>query len=114
MTPEKTERFIAWIDNKLSEARLTDSELAKRARMSHSVLSKARKGILPKHEACDKIAHALRVPQVEVYQAAGLIPTPQDLDTDFEQLKNLYGLLPISKRKLVVRFANMLVEEDPS
>ena len=114
MTPEKTECFIAWLDNKLSEAHLTDSELAKRARMSHSVLSKARKGILPKHEACDKIAHALRVPQVEVYQAAGLIPTPQDLDTDFEQLKNLYGLLPISKRKLVVRFANMLVEEDPS
>ena len=24
MTPEKTERFIAWIDNKLSEARLTE------------------------------------------------------------------------------------------
>ena len=112
MTLEKTERFIAWIDNKLSEARLTDSELAKRARMSHSVLSKARKGILPKHEACDKIAHALRVPQVEVYQAAGLIPTPQDLDADFEQLKHTYGLLPVDKRKYVVWFADKLAEKD--
>ena len=112
MTPERTELFIAWLYTKLSDAQLSDSELAKRARMSHSVLSKARKGILPKYEACAKIARALRVDPVEVFRAAGLIATPQDLDTDFERLKYLYGLLPNKKRKLVVRFADMLDEED--
>ena len=82
--------------------------------MSHSVLSKARKGILPKHEACDKIARALRVPQVEVYQAAGLIPIPQDLDSDFERLKEYYGSLSHKKRDFLVEFAAMLVEKDLS
>jgi len=114
MTPERTELFIAWLDTKLSDAHLSDSELAKRARMSHSVLSKARKGILPKYEACAKIARALRVDPVEVFRAAGLISTPQDLDTDFEQLKHLYSILPTANRKLLIRFANMLAEEDPS
>ena len=54
MTPERTEHFIAWLDKNLSEAHLSDSDLARRARMSHSVLSKARKGILPKYDACVK------------------------------------------------------------
>ena len=112
MTPERTERFSAWLDKKLSDAHLSDSELAKRARMSHSVLSKARKGILPKYDACAKIAHALRVDHVEVFRAASLIPIPQDLDADFEQLKHTYGLLPVEKRKFVVWFADKLAEKD--
>jgi len=40
MTPERTELFIALLDIKLSDAHPSDSELAKQARISHSVLRK--------------------------------------------------------------------------
>jgi predicted transcriptional regulator len=112
MTLERTELFTAWLNTKLSETGLTDSELAKRANMSHSVLSKARRGILPKYEACAKIAYALRVHPIEVFQIAGLIPTLQNLDTDFEELKHLYDSFPKKKRKIVIKFAKWVAEED--
>lgn len=114
MTPERTELFIAWLDKKLSDAHLSDSELARRARMSHSVLSKARKGILPRYEACAKIAHGLKVDPIEVFRAAGLLTTPKDLDSDFERLKDYYGSLSHKKRDFLVEFAAMLVEKDLS
>ena len=112
MTQERTELFIEWLDKKLAEANLTDSGLAKKVRMSHSVISKARKGILPKYDACAKIARALRVDPVEVFQVAGLVPTPPDLDPDFERLKYVYSSLPSKQRKLAVRLIDVLVEED--
>lgn len=111
MTQGRTEIFIEWLDNKLTEAHLTDSQLAKRADMSHSVLSKARKGILPSWNACIKIARGFRIDPIEVFRAAGLVLTPSDLDADFERLKIVYDLLPNKKRKLAVKLISVLVEE---
>lgn len=112
MTHGRTEIFIEWLDKKLAENHLTDSQLSKKAKMSHSVLSKARNGILPKWEACAKIAHALRVDPIEVFRAAGLVQLPPDLDSDFERLKFVYGTLPTNQRKLAIRLIDVLTTEE--
>jgi transcriptional regulator with XRE-family HTH domain len=112
MTQGRNEVFIQWLDKNLAENHLTDSQLSKKAKMSHSVLSKARNGILPKWEACAKIARALRVDPIEVFQAAGLVQLPRDLDSDFERLKFVYSSLPTNQRKLAIRLIDVLIEED--
>jgi transcriptional regulator with XRE-family HTH domain len=113
MTQDKVEIFIKWLDSVLADNNLTDNQLAKKAKISHSVFSKVRNdGILPKWEACDKIAHALRIDAVEVFRAAGLIQSLPDLDTDFERLKHAYGTLSKKQRKIAVKLVGILVEED--
>jgi transcriptional regulator with XRE-family HTH domain len=112
MTDERTNAFVKWLDEELAHHHLTDHQLAKQAGMSHSVFSRARKGYLPKWEACASIAKALRVNPVVVFMAAGLIPTPPDLDNDFERLKHVYSSTSPTNRKKIVRMAEVIVEED--
>jgi hypothetical protein len=112
MTQERTDIFIEWLDKKLAENRMTDSLLSKQAKMSHSVLSKARRGILPKWEACDKIAHALHADPIEVFRVAGLLKSIPDQDPDFEQLKYSYFQLPVSQRKIAARLVRVLSGEE--
>lgn len=112
MAQEKTEAFIQWLDDRLAEDHLTDFQLAKKAGISHSVISKARKGILPKWNACTEIARALRVDPIEIYRAAGLIQSPPDLDPDFERLKQIYSTLPTLQRKLPLRLIRVRSEEN--
>ncbi len=111
MTQEKTEAFIQWLDDRLAEDHLTDYQLAKKAGISHSVISKARKGILPKWNACIEIARALHADPVDVFRAAGLIQSPPDLDPDFERIKHIYSGLPNPQRKLALRLIRVLAEE---
>ena len=113
MTQDKVEVFIKWLDGVLAENNLTDNQLAKRAKISHSNFSKARNdGILPKWELCEKIARALRIEPVEVFRAAGLIPYPPDFDQDFERLKFSYGKLSQCDRKKAARLVDVLVENE--
>jgi transcriptional regulator with XRE-family HTH domain len=113
MTQDKAEVFIKWLDGALAENNLTDNQLAKRAKISHSNFSKARNdGILPKWEACEKIAHALRIDPVEVFRAAGLIPYPAEFDQDFERLRFTYGKLSHHDRKIAVKLVGVLVENE--
>jgi transcriptional regulator with XRE-family HTH domain len=113
MTNAKVELFIKWLDSILAEYNLTDNQLAKKAKISHSVFSKARNDdILPKWEACDKIARALRIDPIEVFRAASLVQPLPDLDADFERLKHSYSTLTKKQRKLAVKLIGILVEEE--
>lgn len=112
MTDERTRIFLKWLDEELARNHLTDHQLAKLAGMSHSVFSRARKGFLPKWQACATIASALRVNPVVVFMAAGLIPQSPDLDTEFERLKYIYGSASQNNRKKIVKVAEIMVDED--
>ena len=68
------ENFILWLDEELSSRNWSDYRLAKHAGISHSVLSKARSGTLPKWDACLAIAKALGFNPVLIFEKAGLLP----------------------------------------
>lgn len=115
MTLEITEAFLAWLDKQLAENHLTDTQLANKAGISHSVISKARKGTLPKWDACLAIAKALRVPEYEVFRVAGLLPTPSGYDAQMEGLHWDVDQLPKYKVKMARRVMQaMSVEDEPS
>lgn len=114
MDVEQIEVFIAWLDKRLAEKNMTDNQLAKRAGLGHSSLSKARKGTLPGFKTCISIAKALNVSDVEVLRAAGHISTPSDYDEDLERLLwACENVLPKRKRKEGYRvIMGISVEDD--
>ncbi len=111
MTQENAQCFIQWLDKQLADNRLNDHQLAQKAGISHSVISKARKGILPKWDACVSIARALNVDPIQIFRIAGLLQNPPELDPNFEALKFSYGKLSPKFQKIVIRIIQMLSEE---
>jgi transcriptional regulator with XRE-family HTH domain len=86
MKPENVEEFLKWFDDELSKLHLTDYQFAKMAGLTHTTLSKARKGKLPGWGACLKIADALHVDPVFVFRLVGLLPKRPEIKPAREQL----------------------------
>lgn len=101
--------FIAWLDDELAERGWNDFQLARQAGLSHSVISKARSGILPKWEACEAIALALKLPVELVFRKAGLLNSETD-DAGFEEMKHVLTLLPERDRYELLKFARLKLD----
>ena len=74
MKSENVEEFLKWLDGQLANLHLTDYQFAKMAGLTHTTLSKARKGKLPGWNACVKIANALHIDPVFLFRMVGLLP----------------------------------------
>ena len=94
MKSENVEEFLKWFDDELSKLHLTDYQFAKKAGLTHTTISKARRGKLPGWNACVKIAGALHVDPVFVFRMAGLLPKRLDAKPAREQLIFLCEDLP--------------------
>ena len=86
---ERTEKFIRFLDKELAARGWTDYQLAKRAGISPSVISRARTGTLPKWEASERIAHAFQIPVETVFRMAALLP-PLSIDSEKMGLLSYY------------------------
>lgn len=72
VNPKMPAVFFEWLDALLRQRELNDNQLAIKAGISNSVISKARTGLQPiGYEALAKIADALYVPRPTVWQLAG-------------------------------------------
>ena len=94
MKSENVEEFLRWLDDELSKLHLTDYQFAKKAGLTHTTLSKARKGKLPGWDACVKIANALHVDPVFVFRMVGLLPKRIEAKPEREQLIYICEHLP--------------------
>jgi transcriptional regulator with XRE-family HTH domain len=74
MSQERTEIFIEWLDAIEKERGWTDYRLAVETKLSSSVFSKARQGILPKWDALIRIANATKKSPITAFRKAGLLP----------------------------------------
>ena len=102
--------FITWLDQELGRRGWSDNQLAKRAGISHSVISKARSGSLPKWEACEAIAGALRMPPETVFRAASLLPKETEGEVDFDEWRYILALLPEKERYELLQIARLKLE----
>jgi transcriptional regulator with XRE-family HTH domain len=76
MSPE----FVAWLDKALHVCQWSDQELARRAKVSHSVLSKMRTGRQSLgYDVCRDIANALGADEVMVLRLAGHLAPVKDV-----------------------------------
>jgi len=95
----QTELF-EWLDEKERERFLNDSQLAERAKISPSMISKARQGHQDlTWDACVKIADALHVPPLVVLVKAGYLKPPDDgWDAETEELVRMFANVSESDR----------------
>lgn len=110
MSQDSVQIFNHWLDAILAEKHLNCHELTKKAGISHTVISKARHGKLPKWEACNALALALKVHPVEVFLAAGLLPPQPEFDGEFERLTMIYSSLSTQKRRLLINLIQVLTD----
>lgn len=106
LTPHE---FLTWLDQQLAQRGWSDHYLARRAGLSHSVLSKARNGTPPRWEACEALARALDLPPETVFRQAGLLePLPAE-QADLEAWRYLLGRLSARDRYELLQIARMKV-----
>ncbi len=112
MEQENIELFLKWLDTEIAKTNLSDYQFSVKAKMSHTVISKARKGKLPKWDACKSIAGALHLDPVEVFRLAGLLPKHQDLTEELDRLKFVCENLPEEYRAMAIRVIRALPKEE--
>ena len=110
MDQENIELFLKWLASELAKTNLSGYQFAVKAKMSHTVISKARKGKLPKWDACKSIAGALHLDPVEVFRLAGLLPKHQDSTEELDRLKFVCENLPEEYRAIAIRVIRALPE----
>ena len=70
--------FVDWLNLEMGKNKLTQTQLAVRAGVSQSLMSKViRMERVPTDDFCTKIAYALKYPPEFVFRTAGLLPKEQ-------------------------------------
>jgi len=112
MNQSITSEFISWLDDQLAMRGWSDNELARRAKISHPVLSKARNGVQPVGwSSCVKIAEALDLPPVLVLQRAGLLPPETEMSDEEKEITFLFSQLPPERQQDVLKMVRALLQK---
>lgn len=102
--------FVEWLNGELAERGWSDYHLARLAGISHSVISKARRGSPPGWEACEAIAAAFGLPAELVFRRAGLLSTRLEQDPNLEEWKAILSQLPEKDRYELLQIARLKLE----
>lgn len=80
------EKFSEWLDRQLISRNWSRADLSRKANISQATLSLIYSGQRsPGNDVCEAIAHALDLPPVEVFRAAGLLPPSPELTPTIER-----------------------------
>jgi transcriptional regulator with XRE-family HTH domain len=101
--------LIDWLDRELAERGWNDHQLAQHAGISHSVISKARRGTMPRWDACAAIAAALNVPADLIFRQAGLLPPMPEEEAALLELRLLLPQLSPRDRLELVQIARLKI-----
>jgi transcriptional regulator with XRE-family HTH domain len=106
------DRLIEYILEYLDRQNLSQAELARRADISPSQLSKIlNRTSAPGREACEGLAHALKLPPDQVMQMAGLLPKRDARSTLIDRIVHLVEQMPPEEQERFVSLAEWTVEQ---
>ena len=116
MPNSPTNAFVAWLDAELEQRNWSYNQLARRAGLSHSMLSRVRAGAPPGWSICHAVAGALDLPPEEVFRQAGLLPPIPVEQAEYEQLRYLLTQLSEEDRQELIEIARLKLrlEKEPS
>lgn len=99
------EKFSTWLLKQLEERGWSQAELARRAGLGNATLSRfITETHNPGPDACLAIARALKVPPVEVFRLAGILPAIDESRLrEFEEVSEMLASLPDSIRTQTMR-----------
>lgn len=106
--------FSKWLQQKLSELQISQSELARRSRLSRQAISKYlnEERMTPNKEALLALSRGLKISPEIVLRAAGVLPEiKKGEDPTHEQWNFIYTQLDQNKRQQLLQYAQYLAEE---
>jgi transcriptional regulator with XRE-family HTH domain len=103
--------FGKWLENQLEERGFTQSELARRARLTQSSISLVISGARqPGPDLVSAVARGLKLPPEQVYRAAGLLPPARDADPLTEEGIHILGQLEGEDKEEAIRQLRLRLE----
>ena len=97
-TMANTTEFATWLENELKEREMSQSELARRAKVTRAAINNILSGSRgPGTDLAKGIAKAFDIPPEQVYRAAGLLPVGANVDEYTEQI--VYETKDLTRRE---------------
>ena len=100
--------FSTWLLNILQERKMSQSELARSARVSKGTISNlvhGTAGVGP--DSLNAISRALKLPPEIVFRAAGILPPERASEEVIEEIIRLTSDLPESERNEILAYVRM-------
>jgi transcriptional regulator with XRE-family HTH domain len=104
--------FAAWLEAELAQRRWSYQHLARKAGLSHSMLSRMRAGAAPSWSACHALAGALDLPPELVFRQAGLLPPVPAEQSEYEAFRHLLSQLSSEDRQELLEIARLKLNLD--
>jgi transcriptional regulator with XRE-family HTH domain len=98
-----------WLNEKMREKGWSQARLAKESKLTRQSIANYVNGRVPTNEAIKKLAKAFKVPETELYRAAGILEAENgrhdpEIDAIMYQVKDLSQ----ADRDMVLEFIRML------
>jgi transcriptional regulator with XRE-family HTH domain len=87
-------------------------ELARRAGVSHPIISDALNGKGASFDTCKALAFLFRVPAEQVLRMAGLLPNKTAKVEIVERAEHLYGLLTLDNQRKALEYLEFLKQQE--
>jgi len=97
--------FSMWLTAQLESYQISQSELARKAKITQSAISLILSGDRrPGVEFCSAIARALRLPPEQVFRAAGLLPPVDERTALIQQIEHIVSELPPEEQQNILDY----------
>lgn len=106
------DNFSEWLLYEMNTRGFSQSELARRANISQSMISHVINGRRnPGTDFCKAIAHALKMPPKTVLLAAGIFSEKSETDPSSEELLYLFQISPPNIKEEILDFARFKTKD---
>ena len=109
---EKNTQLSDWLNTHMQLDNLGTRETARRAGISHPLISDILNGGKPSLETCSVLAELFKTPPEEVLRMAGLLPPKAQKDVIKERADYLMQRLSPEKQQQAVEFLEFLVKQE--
>ncbi len=105
--------FSEWLWEQMVKHEWSQVDLARHANITKQAVNNyLNNDRIPKKDAMEKLAHALKLPVETLYRAAGVLPSITEAEAKLLQLEEIYRNISDDKRDEFLRYGEYLREQE--
>ena len=105
--------FLNWLSNELKQRSWSYRELARRAGLSQSLMSRTLTGKRDVDlDFCVSVANALEEPPEKLFRLAGILPSQSENDPTLSEIQEIVKNLSPQRRDEVLRYIRFLYKNE--